>query len=162
MQENHNDIEYQAGATLVDQGITFDIPYFFGRTKRFRIRPLRPGTIVKMGMEVSRMRSVDDSENMLHELFEKSGNIPRFASMLAHAVINREITQMWKFRYYRWLFLNRVESMDNLYNLFLLTIRQMGPDRFFFIMALTKRMNLMAKKPTTAENTGEETLSGEP
>lgn len=152
-------IPYEAGATLVDEGIIFKVPFYLGLKLTFNIKPLKPGTIARAGMHVCQMEIIDPNNNMSSEMFLKSKNIHHIASIMAHAVINCNIFKMWKFLFYKWIFMSRVESMQCLFDYFLIVVRQSDPSRFFFIMDLTRRIPTM-EKGTVKD--GEEKPSGGP
>jgi len=151
-------IEYQAGLILVEDGIQIKVPTFFGRKTTLTIKPLKPGTIVRIGMEANKLEAINSEANMIQELLSKSDNIKCMAAIVAHALVNQEITKKWKFRYYQWLMLNKVENMKYLYSYVNLVYRQMSSEHFFFIMALTPAMNYLTKRK---ENTKAEKPFGE-
>lgn len=154
--------EYQAGATLVDEGITFKVPLYFGIKVPLTIRPLRGGTLVRISQEVALMDDIDvENQNMIQELLKNGHQLKRIASVIAHAVINREFYKRPLFRFYRWLILNRVENLSYIFSYLSLVYRQIDAEHFFFIMASAKRMNHLAKK-TKTENSPEVKPSGVP
>ncbi|MCK9592713.1 MAG: hypothetical protein M0Q91_11980, partial [Methanoregula sp.] len=63
-QERDPEMEYQAGAALVDDGITFKIPFIFGTKLKLKVRPIRGGTLIRMSMQVAKMKPVNESEQM--------------------------------------------------------------------------------------------------
>jgi hypothetical protein len=154
-----DNIEYQAGATLINDGITFDVQITRGWKKRFTIRPLHPGTIVKMSQQVTMLEPVSESENMIQEMMARGKNIRPISRILAYAVLNGRFKIALFGRLLSALLMWRVESMEYMLAYMTLAYRQMGAQHFFFIMALTKGMNFLEKK-TTAENTGEAKPSG--
>lgn len=154
--------EYQAGATLVDEGITFKVPLYFGIKVPMTIRPLRGGTLIRISQEVALMGDIDvENQNMIQELLKNGHEIKRIASVIAHAVINREIYKRPLFRFYRWLILNRVENMGYIFSYLSLVYRQIDAEHFFFIMASAKRMNHLQKK-TSADTSQAGKPSGVP
>jgi hypothetical protein len=157
MKEN---LEYQAGAALVDEGIRFDVPGIFTGKVSLEIKPLKPGTIARLGMLASKLEQIEEST--VQELLRKGKNISVIAEMIAVAVINQQIFKKWKLKYYKWLLLNRVESMKYLYAYMNLVYRQMSAEHFFFIMALTNGMNHLKTKQTAQESTEAAKHSGEP
>jgi hypothetical protein len=142
--------EYQAGATLINEGIDFTIPGIFSK-KTFSIKPLKPGTIVKISQYIATLEPISEDDMAVQELLTKGKNLNVIADVIATAIINREITQRWKFRYYRWLLLNKVENLQYLYSYLLLVYRQMSAEHFFFIMALTPAMNYLKKRESKEE-----------
>lgn len=150
--------EYQAGATLVNEGISFEIPGIFRKKVSLEIKPLKPGTIVRISQLVSKLETIDQDDMAIQQLLSKGKNLKIMADVVATAAINQEFFSRWKFRYYRYLLLSKVESLQYLYSYLLLVYRQMSAEHFFFIMALTPAMNYLKKKKT--ENTGEAKHSG--
>ncbi|MDX9781336.1 MAG: hypothetical protein RBT66_09905 [bacterium] len=151
--------EYQAGAALIDEGIQFKTEPVFGRKITLTIRPSRPGTIARISQKVTLLESVD--EGNIQEFMQKGKNLKIIAGIIATAIINREVSRAWKYRWYKWLLLNRVPDMAHLYSYFLLVQKQMGPGFFFLIMSLTPAMNYLKKRTKKEENTGEGKPSGE-
>jgi hypothetical protein len=158
---NMENTEYQAGATLVDQGISFDVPGLIWGKNRLTIKPLKPGTIVRISMEATKLQEITETEDIIPELLAKGENLNVIANILAHSIINRKLSRRWLFWYYRYLMLNRVESLQYLFSYLGLVYRQIGAQHFFFIMALTKGMNFLQKK-TVAESKEAEKPFGEP
>lgn len=146
-----NSIEYKAGAALVDDGIFFKVPLIFGLHAKLEIKPLRPGTIVRICQEMTKIEAIDEKENQLQEFLAKGKNLKHIASIISHAVINQQIFKRWKYRYYRWILLNRTESLKAMYSYMGIVYRQMDASQFFFIMALTPAMNHLTKKPTAEQ-----------
>ncbi len=151
--------EYQAGAALVDEGIDFKTEPVFGTPVKLTIRPSRPGTIARISQKVTLLESVD--EGNIQEFMQKGKNLKIIAGIIATAIINREVSRAWKYRWYKWLLLNRVPDMAHLYSYFLLVQKQMGPGFFFLIMSLTPAMNYLKKRMKKEENTEEEKPFGE-
>ena len=148
--------EYQAGSALIDEGIEFSIPGIF-KKKIFTIKPLKPGTIVRISQLVTKLEPISEGDLAAHELMSKGKNLKVIAEIIATAIINREFFKRWKFFYYRWMLLNKVENIQYLHSYLLLVYRQMSADHFFFIMALTPAMNFLKKR----ENKEAEKPSGE-
>lgn len=146
-------MEYKAGSALVDDGIFFKIPLIFGLNAKLEIKPLKPGTIVRICQEMTKIEAIDEKENQLQEFLAKGKNLKHIAAIISHAVINQSLVKKWKFRYYRWLMLNRTESLKAMYAYMGIVYRQMDAQQFFFIMALTPAMNHLMKKQT--ETTGQ-------
>lgn len=137
--------EYQAGAALVDEGIEFDIDGFRGKKIRLTVKPTRPGAIVRISQKIIKLEPVN--EGTIQEFLQKGRNIKIIAGIIATAVINKEFFKMWKYKFIKWLVLNRTKDMEHLFNLFLIVQRQMGPVFFYRIMSLTPAMNYLKKKP---------------
>lgn len=154
-----NKAEYQAGSVLVDDGIQFEIPGWLVKKIRLTIKPLKPGTMVRISQLAGKLEPVNESASMSQELLAKGGNLKIIAGIIAHAIINRRNLKGWKFRYYRWLMLNRVKDLRHLYAYLNIVFRQMSAEHFFFIMALTPAMNYLKRKEGKTE---EEKPSGEP
>jgi len=144
--KNNSNPEYQAGATIVDEGIKFIVPLVWGLKKTFTIRPLRPGTLVRISMQVSRMTALSENENMIHEIMQKGGNLKAVANIIAHAAINREQLTGLRRRWYRFILLNRVEKLSFLFSYLNIVFRQMDPQFFFLITTSVKRMNFLETK----------------
>lgn len=153
--------EYKAGSTLVNDGIEFPVTGLFGKKINLNIKPLKPGTIVRISQLVTKLQPVNESANMSQELLANGSNLKIIAGIISHAVINREFFKRWKFRYYRNLLLNGVPDMAHLYAYMGIVYRQMSAEHFFFIMALTPAMNYLKKQEKTGENTGEVKPFGE-
>ena len=138
--------EYQAGATLVDEGITFDVPIFGKRKIRLSVKPLKAGTIVKISQQAGKLTQVEESDNMIQEMLAKGENLKPIARIVAYGVLNSRL----KIRLFGAILANilmwRVESLEFLFAYLSLVYRQMGAQHFFFIMALTKGMNFLKKK----------------
>lgn len=155
MSEN---IEYQAGAALIGDGIEFDIRFYFGKKIRLNIKPLKPGTNVRISQKVTQLQKVDGENPTIQEFLEKGSNISIIAGIIATAVINSHFFKRWKYRLIKWLLLNCTEDMSHLYNYFLIVQRQAGPVFFYRIMGLTPAMNFLEKaeeKPKAEKPFGE-------
>lgn len=139
-------IEYQAGAALVDDGIEFKVPFYFGRKITFNIKPLRPGTNVRISQKISKLKSVDMDNPTINEFLEKGSNIEIIAGIIATAIINQRFFKKWKYRLIKWILLNHTENMQDLYQYYLLVQRQSGPVFFYHIMGLTPAMNFLKKE----------------
>src|SRR6056297_3106806 len=100
--------EYQAGASLVEDGIKFQINGIFGGKKTLTIKPLKPGTVVRVSQLAGKIQEVNEHNNMSQELLANGKNLKFIAGIVAHAIINQRFFKKCKFRYYRWLLLNRV------------------------------------------------------
>lgn len=138
--------EYQAGATLIEDGIKFSVNGIFKGKKTLTIKPLKPGTVVRISQLAGKITEVNEKNNMSQELLANGKNLKHIAGIIAHAIINQRFFKKWKFRYYRWMLLNRVDDLKHLRDYFNLVYRQMGGDHFFFIMALTPGMNYLKRK----------------
>lgn len=146
-------LEYQAGSALVEGGISFKV----GRRK-FTIEPLRPGTIIRISKLVTKLKSMT-SDLTVTQVLEVGDNLKIIAEIIATAIINRKVFSRWRFFWYRWLLLNRVESLEFLHSYLLIVYRQLGAEHFFFIMASTPAMNFLKK---IEEKQEEEKQSSEP
>ena len=131
---------------MIDEGIEFSIPGIFNNKVNLSIKPLRPGTIVRISRLITKLEPIMEGEMAIQELLKKGGNLKVMADVVATAIINKEFFKRWKFLYYRYLLLNRVESLKYLYSYLLLVYRQMSAEHFFFIMALTPAMNFLKKR----------------
>jgi hypothetical protein len=162
MQENHNNnIEQQAGATLTNEGLYFEVPLFWGLKKRFTIKPIKPGTLIRIGMEVSKIKPMPETEDYHALMLDNAKNIDVFARVIAHAAINRELSRRWLFGIYKWILLNRVKDLQDLHLCMLIVFRQMSVEHFFFLTTLTKGMTILQRK-TPPESTEAAKHSGEP
>ncbi len=144
--DKNKKIEYQAGATLVDEGISFDVPFFFGKKITLTIKPLKPGTNVRISQKVLTLEDVDMENPTIQEFLQKGKNIKIIAGIIATAVINMELFKLWKYRFIKLLMLYKTEDMEYLYNYFLIAQRQAGPVFFYRIMESTPAMNFLMKK----------------
>ncbi|HQE53251.1 MAG TPA: hypothetical protein PLD74_12895 [Prolixibacteraceae bacterium] len=144
-----NETQYQAGAAIVDEGIKFKVPLFWGIKKTFLIRPLRPGTLVRISQQQARMKPLVEDENMVHELLGKGTNLRHVATMIALAAINRPILSRIKLWWYRWILLNYTEKTADMFAYQSLVLRQMDAQFFFLIMASAKKMTFLEPKTTT-------------
>ena len=163
MKEKKQDesMEYQAGATLVNQGITFDVPIIGKIPCRLKIRPIKGGTIIYMSMQATKIKQIEESENMIQEMLSKGENLKPISRILAYAVLNNWILIPLFGRLLSYFLLWKVENMERLLAYMTLAYRQMSAQHFFFIMALTKGMNYLEKK-TKQENKEAAKPSGEP
>lgn len=156
--EKDRKTEYQAGATIIGDGIKFRIPFWFGTRLTLNIRPLHPGTIIRISQQTTRIVDVDEGENMITELMKSGENMRVFCRIVALAALNNRL----KIRLFTGMLTSvlmwRVKSLQELFAYSSLVYRQIGAEHFFFIMTLTKGMNFLKKK--TAEKTGEEKPSG--
>jgi hypothetical protein len=161
MKEKKQDesMEYQAGATLVDEGITFTVPIVDKIQRKFKIRPLKAGTIVKISQQVTKINQLQESDNMIQEMLEKGANLKPISKILAYAVLNNPVKIALFGRLLSHTLLWKVENMERLLANMTLAYRQMGAQHFFFIMALTKGMNFLEKK-TIAESSAAVKPSG--
>ena len=141
--------EYQAGSTIVDDGIRFRIPLFWGLQLPLTIRPLRPGTIVMISREVAQMKEVNEGEAMMQEMLRTGGNLRHICRIVALAATNSRMKtalfSRWLSRAIAW----KVKSTEELFAYVSVAYRQMGAQHFFFIMALTRGMNFLEKKTAT-------------
>jgi hypothetical protein len=153
--ERDPEMEYQAGAALVDDGITFKIPFLFGLKLRLKVRPIRGGTLIRMSMQVAKMKPVNESEQMIPEMFRAAGNLKYIYRIIALGCTNR----WWSVKLLSGILAKIVEwnvrDLNELFAYLSIVYRQTSPQHFFFIMALTKGMNYLEKKPTSQEKTGE-------
>lgn len=147
--------EYQAGATVVDEGISFKIPFWFGTKLKLTIRPIRGGTLVKMSMQVTKLKPINENESMVQEMLRSADNIRPICRIIALGCLTRS---QIKTKLFAGILTNillwKVESMEEMFAYLSIVYRQMSPQHFFFIMALTKGMNWMERK-NDQEKTGE-------
>jgi len=156
-----NNIEYQAGAALVHEGIKFNIPFYFGKKISLTVKPCTPGTNVRISQKILKLKKINQDNPTIQEFLEKGSNTKIIAGIIATAIINQEIFKMWKYRLLKWLLLYKTENMEYLYLYFLIVQRQMGPVFFYRIMRLTPAMNILMKKENPKGSTGEEKPFGE-
>lgn len=156
---NEKQTQYQAGSTLLDEGIKFKIPFWLGTKLTLNIRPLHPGTIVKISQQAALLESVNEGEQMVAELMRSGGNLRRMCRIIALAALNSP-GSMWMAPWLTRVLMWRVRSTVELFGYTSLVYRQMGAEHFFFIMTLTKGMNFLRKRE--AENTAAAKPSGEP
>nr|WP_319268309.1 hypothetical protein [uncultured Draconibacterium sp.] len=154
-------VEYQAGSALVHDGIKFKVPFLLGSKITLCIKPCLPGTNVRISQKIEQLDKVDVDNPTVQEFMSNGENINHIAGIIATAIVNRKVFRMPLYRFYKWLMLDKVESMEHLYQYFLLVQRQMGPLFFYRIMELTPAMNYLTKR-TPTENSKEEKPSGEP
>lgn len=158
--EENNKIPFEAGGAIVDEGIRFKLPFFFWIKIPLTIRPLRPGTIVRISMEVLKMEKVSESENMIHEFLKAGKNLKNHAKIVALAALNNPVGIKLFSRLFTWLILWKVRDIRQLAVYVQIVYKQMESERFFFIMALTKGMNFLSKKQNQ-EDSKEEKPTGE-
>ncbi len=151
---------YEAGATLLNEPVRFKIKWWFGIKLPFGIRPLKPGTIVKISQQETRLKPVDESGQMIHELLLAGNNYKVFARIIAVAVLNHPVKIRLFSRWLSYFLLWNIPSTQDMLTLISLVYKQMGAEHFFFIMQLTQGMNFLKKRMKT-ENTGAEKPSGE-
>ena len=163
MKETDKDkqLQQEAGATLLNEPIKFRIPFWFGTRLTLGIRPLRPGTIVKISQQTARLTDVEESENMIHEMMKAGGNLRVFARILALAILNDPVRIRLFARPLTRVIMWRVPSLAEMFAYVSLVYKQMGAEHFFFIMTLTKGMSFL-KRRTKPESTGAAKPSGEP
>jgi len=157
--ESDKTTQYQAGSTILDEGVKFKIPFWFGTKLTLNISPLKPGTIVKISQQAAMLEDVNEGEQMVAELMRTGGNLRRFCRIIALAALNAP-GRMWLAPWLSRVLMWRVRSTPELFGYTSLVYRQMGAEHFFFIMTLTKGMNFLRKKE--AENTAAAKPSGEP
>lgn len=143
------EVEYRAGAALVDEGISFDVDGIFSKKKRLIIRPLRPGSIVRISMRVSKLEDIQEAS--ISEFLAKGRNLKLIAEIITIAVINQEFFKRWKFPFIRWLLLNRTKDLRYLYEYFQLVMVQSAPEFFFLLMSSTPTMNYLKKNEKEKE-----------
>lgn len=153
-------LQREAADALLDQGSKFKVRWIFGIMLPLQIRPLRPGTIVRLSRESTYLTEVNESENMIHEMLRTGGNLRVMAHMAATAIINRP-GRFWLVGPLARLLLKRVENTSEIFTLMAMVYKQMGAEHFFFTMQLTAGMNFLRKKTTTV-NTAEASPSGVP
>ena len=160
--EKDKKTQYEAGSTLLGDGIKFRIPFWFGTKLTLNIRPLHPGTIVKISQQSTKISDVYEDENMINELMKTGDNLKIFCRIVALGVLNNPVKIRmlagWLTRVLMW----RVTSTQELFSYVSLVYRQMGAEHFFFIMTLTKGMNFLKKKTNGQEKAGEVKPSGAP
>lgn len=153
--------QFAAGQTLLNEPVKFKVKWWFGIKLPMGIRPLHPGTIVKISQQETRLKDVNESENMIHEMLVTGANLRVFCRIVALAILNNPVKIALFTGMLTRLLMWRVETTQELFGLTAITYRQMGAEHFFFTMQLTKGMNFLKKKIPT-ENTVAETHSGEP
>lgn len=160
--EKDKKTQYEAGSTILGDGIKFRIPFWFGTKLTLTIRPLHPGTIVKISQQSTKIKDVFEDENMINELMKTGDNLRVFCRIVALGATNNpmkiRLFAGWLTRVLMW----RVKSTQELYSYVSLVYRQMGAEHFFFIMTLTKGMNFLKKKTNGQEKTVEVKPSGAP
>lgn len=147
-----NNAEYQAGATLVDEGIKFTIEKVLFKPVTLTIKPQKPGSIVRISQKISLLEEIKDGT--VSEFLGKGKNIEIIAEIIATALVNKRVFSSWKYYWYKWLLLNKVKDLVHLYSYFLLVQRQSSAQFFFHIMNLTPAMNYLKKREKVPENTG--------
>lgn len=155
------EVEYQAGSAIVDEGMFFKIPFWFGTKLKLTVKPLKPGTIVKISQVVTLLKKIDDADANVQEALRSGANLKAICRILALGCTNSRwkiaMLSGWLSRVLLW----RVPNTQELFAYLSLVYRQVGAQHFFFIMALTGGMNFLEKKTTTEqEKTGEEKASG--
>jgi hypothetical protein len=156
--EKDKQAQREAAAALLGDPVYFQVPFYFGINIKLGIRPLLPGTMVRINKILTKLRDIETGD--IYEVFEKGDNIVPIAEALATAVINDNIFKMWKYRWYRWLMLHRTESTKHLYYNYLLLLKQADPEFFFLIMELTPALKMLRKR-MKAEKPSEGKPSGE-
>jgi hypothetical protein len=159
--DKEKQIQYEAGATILGDPIKFKIPFWFGTRLTLGIRPLKPGTIVRISQQTAQLTDVEESENMIHEMMKAGGNLKIFVRILALAILNHPVKIKLFAGVLSRMLLWRVPSTSELFAYISLVYKRMGAEHFFFIMTLTKGMTFL-KKRTKAESTGEDKPSGAP
>jgi hypothetical protein len=157
--EKDKQLQRDAGATLLDEGMKFKVKWIFGIKLPLSIKPLHPATIVKISQQQTMLKDVQEGENLFYEMLKTAGNLNVIAKIAALATLNSRWKIMLFTRVLTSLLLWRVESTKEMFTLMAMVYRQMGAEHFFFIMQLTSGMNFLKRK-TTAESTGEVTPSG--
>jgi len=158
--KQENQIPFESGSVLLDQGIRFKIPFFFWLKLPLTIRPLRPGTITAISQQVLLLEQVEESENMVQELLKTGNNLAIHCRIVAIGAMNGPFMIPLFTRIITWLLKWKIKSTAELLAYVSIVYRQMDAERFFFIMTLTKGMNFLNKK-VVPESSGEETPSGE-
>lgn len=159
--EKDKETQYEAGAAIMGDPIKFKIPFWFGTRLTLGIRPLKPGTIVRISQQTSRLIDVEESENMIHEMMKAGGNLKIFVRILALAILNHPVKIKLFAGVLSRILLWRVPSTSELFAYVNLVYRRMGAEHFFFIMTLTKGMTFL-KKRTKTESNAEVKPSGAP
>lgn len=158
--EKDKKTQYEAGSTLLGDGIKFSIPFWLGTKLTLNIRPLHPGTIVRISQQSTKISDVYEDENMINELMKTGDNLKIFCRIVALGVLNNPVKIRmlagWLTRVLMW----RVTSTQELFSYVSLVYRQMGAEHFFFIMTLTKGMNFLKKKTNGQERAWEAKHSG--
>jgi hypothetical protein len=118
------------------------------------IRPLKPGTIVKISQQETRLTDVSESENMIHEVLKSGNNLKVFCRIIALAILNSPGRIFWLRRALTYFLLWNIPSTKDIFTLSAIVYRQMGAEHFFFTMQLTKGMNFLKKRTPTESNEG--------
>lgn len=138
-------MESRAAEDLLDVG---GARFSLGK-RRFRIKKLKLGTILKVSKLVTSMTSLDERQTVLQSVFNNSGNIKLAAQIIALAILNSRWTNSL-YRLLAWWLVHRM-SMEDLAQLTKIVMSQMGAQDFFFTMTLTKGMNFLKKKEENSE-----------
>ncbi len=119
---------------------------------------MRPGSIVRISMRVSKLEDIQEAS--IAEFLAKGRNLKLIAEIITIAVINQEFFKRWKFPFIRWLLLNRTKDLRYLYEYFQLVMVQSAPEFFFLLMNSTPTMNYLKKSEKEKEQKKQKNKEG--
>lgn len=119
------------------------------------LKPLKPGAIIEVSRELSRMSDVLEKETMVVEALRNGENYNNFASIVAISWANSPIKPIRK-KIVKWL-VKWFAPMDMFCSMVSTVFVLSDPERFFFLMASSKGRNFLIQAKQKAE-----TQSGEP
>ena len=141
MQVSTKKIEVEAANIVLGKkgsGDRFSLK-IFGFSLRFEISYLSTKQIIKLSRIQSRIDTdFDTDKEMFVEMLEKAGNLTLVCKGIAIAT-RRRIPFLYKI-------IQRESTLDDLYTLWQVVIKNSDSERFFFIMASARGMNQMMRK----------------
>jgi hypothetical protein len=155
-------MENKALDTLLDSGVSgkIDVGIFgFKVPFRFKIKPLYLGTILHLSRQHSRLKQVDESREILWDMFEKADNVKVFARCAAIGILNNPVRIRLFARPLTHIILSNT-TVKEIHALLTIVASQMNARDFFFTSALIKGFRIVDRRPP--ESTSPNEPSGEP
>lgn len=133
-------IEAQAADLILGketEGEKFSIK-LLGFTLKFQIRPLTTRQFIEISKHLSKIVGIDQDKEMFPEMVKRSGDLKHICKAVAIAT-GSEMP-----------FLSRIiesqADIEDLYSLMNIIRKQSNPERFFFILMLSRGMNQLQKR----------------
>jgi hypothetical protein len=145
-------MEKNAASDLLNDAVDFRI----GKRK-FRMKKLKLGTIVRISKQVLAMKEIDPEQSAIQSVYSNAVNLKFAARIIALALLNSFWLNWLHPILAKWL-MSRLDTSE-MTTLMKVVASQIGAQDFFFTMTLTKGMNFLKRKRDGSE---EEDLSMAP
>lgn len=143
-------MEKNAASDLLNDAVDFRI----GKRK-FRMKKLKLGTIVRISKQVLAMKEIDPEQSAIQSVYSNSVNLKYAARIIALALLNSFWLNWLHPILAKWL-MSRLDTTE-LTVLMKVVSSQIGAQDFFFTMTLTKGMNFLKKREKDSEGESQST-----